>query len=73
MERTLFTFACWLVLAPIVVQKGVAAAPSKALRPNILIIFADDKSYLFASDAGILQKTVKKWEFCAQLGLLAIH
>jgi len=43
MRRTLFTLACWLVLAPIAAQKDVSAAPSEALRPNILIIFTDDK------------------------------
>jgi arylsulfatase A len=45
MRRTLFTLACWLVLSPIAAQKDVSAAPSKTLRPNILIILADDMGY----------------------------
>ena len=45
MRKTLFTLICWFVVAPIVAQKNVSAAPSQALRPNILIIFTDDQGY----------------------------
>lgn len=45
MRMTLFTLSCWLVLAPIAAQKDVSAAPSEALRPNIVIILADDMGY----------------------------
>ena len=56
MRRTLFTLACWMVLAPIAAQKDVSAAPSKTLRPNILIIFTDDNDEL---PGDIAQKDAK--------------
>ena len=42
MRRTLFTLACWLVVTPIAARKDVSAAVSETVRPNILIILADD-------------------------------
>ena len=46
MRRTLFTLACWPVLATIAAKKDVSAAPSETLRPNILIILTDDMGWM---------------------------
>jgi len=53
MRRTLFALACSLVLAPIAAQKVVSAAPGETLRPNVVIILADDMGY---GDAAVLNR-----------------
>ena len=45
MRRALFLQACWLFLVPIALPAPVSVAANETLRPNIVIILADDMGY----------------------------
>ena len=53
MRITFITLVCWLVLVSSAVRNGASAEPSKTLRPNVVIIFADDMGY---GDVGALNR-----------------
>ena len=53
MRTAFFTLTCWLVLVLVTARDHVWAAPAKTLRPNVVIIFADDMGY---GDVGALNR-----------------